>query len=536
VPLPDQSRRAFIGLLSAAAGSLVPGAEALAATKRTTTKKRTTTTRPPTTRPTATTVAGGSATAPQGTLRFGAGWPFTSWDPHDGLRSGTAPIIYWRPVFDTLFTRDEKFAIKPGLATKWTFTEKQLAMTLRTGVVFSDGTPFTAEACGANIRHMLLDPRAAGIKAKVADVRVEADRVVIATSEPIPDLVRQLASQRGMMVQPSQLTGNGQVQPIGTGPYLFDQRASIPGQKLVYTLNPKHWNAANQQAEKIEMTVLADPGARVNALLSGQVDVTYFDNALANQAIKAGIKSATTLGSQYALLIFDRGGRLVPALAKPEVRLAIGWAIDRTAFAATTLPGIGQPALQPFRKGEPGYDPQLENVFGFDRAYAKQLLTRAGYPDGFTMDIPSALPFQQPIEVLAANLKEIGINLRIQSLDISQYGPRGTSGQFPALFVPVLGSAAYDLAFAMVDQRGGLNPNRISDAKLNELFTSLERAFDDEKDRYLGVRLLAAMMESGVFIPLANADKHAFYREGVTGVAWNVDEPGVNPIGIRPPK
>jgi peptide/nickel transport system substrate-binding protein len=445
--------------------------------------------------------------------------------------------VYWRPIYDTLFTRDEKFAIKPGLVTQWTFTERALSMTLRSGVVFSDGTPLNAEAVVANMRHMLQDPRAAGIRVKVSDVKAEgADRVVIATSEPIPDLVRQLASQRGMIIHPGQLEGNRQIEPIGSGPYVFDQRASIPGQKLVYTLNTKHWNPANQAAERIEMTVLADPGARVNALLSGQVDVTYFDNALANQAIRAGIKSATTLGSQYALLIFDRQGRLVPALAKPEVRLAIGWAVDRTAFANATLPGIGQPALQPFRKGDPGYNAELDSVFGFDREYARQLLARAGFPNGFTMEIPSALPFQQPIEVLAANLREIGINLRIQSLDISQYGPRGTSGQFPVLFVPVLGSAVYDVAFAMVDQRGGLNPNRIADQKLNELFSSLERAFDDEKDRYLGTRMLRSMMESGLFIPLANADKHAFFRDGVSNVVWNVDEPGVNPIGIRPPK
>jgi peptide/nickel transport system substrate-binding protein len=533
----DHSRRKFLGLVGTTFATVALPGVAEAATKPTTkrkpTTKKPTTTTPVTTSPPASTAGVGS---PQGTLKFGAGWPFTSWDPHDGLRSGTAPIVYWRPVYDTLFTMDSKFDFKPGLATAWTFNEKGLSMTLRTDVMFSDGTPFNAESVVANIRHMLLDPRAALLKLAISDFKAEAaNKVRISTSAPLPNLMAQLASQRGMMILPSLLEGNKPIDaPIGTGPYVFDPKSSIPGQKIVYALNAKHWNKSNQQAEKIEMSVLADPGARVNALLSGQVDVTYFDNALANQAIKAGIKSATTLGSQYALIVLDRGGKIVPALANKDVRVALGWAVDRTAFANATLPGIGQPALQAFRKGEKGYDPELDRVFGFDRDYARQLLARAGFPNGFTFEIPSALPFQQPIEILAAQWREIGVNARLVPLDISQYGPRGTSGAFPVLFVPVLGATPYDVVAPVADPRGGLNPQRVADTKVIEPFESLERAFDAEKDRFLGVRAQKAAMEAGLYIPYATADKHAFYRDGVSGVVWNVDEPGVNPIGIKP--
>jgi peptide/nickel transport system substrate-binding protein len=543
----DYSRRAFLSLvLGVTATAVIPATAATAQAVKTTRKKTTTkatTKKTPTTKATTpsvvtpSTVAAVGASGALGTLKFGAGWPFTTWDPHDALRSGTAPIVYWRPVYDTLFTYDSNFDIQPGLATKWDFTEKGLTMTLRQGVKFSDGSPFNADAVVANFRHMLADPRSGGIKAKVIDFKADgADTVRITTSGPIPDLVRQLASQRGMMIQPLQLEGNKQIEPIGTGPYLFDAKASTPGQKLVYVLNPNYWNKAAQAAEKIEMTVLADPGARVNALLTGQVDVTYFDNALANQAIKAGIKSTTTLGSQYTVLIFDRAGSLVPALANRDVRLALGWAIDRSAFANATLPGIGSPALQSFRKGDKGYDAELDRILGFDRDYARQLLAKAGFANGFSLEIPSALPFQQPIEILVAQWKEIGVNAKIVPLDISQYGGRGTSGAFPLLFVPVMGATPYDVCNPLVDPRGGLNPFRIADPTVLQPFEQLERAFDNEKDRYLGTKAMKAAIENGLLIPLANADKHAFYRNGATGVVWNVDEPGVNSIGIRPGK
>jgi peptide/nickel transport system substrate-binding protein len=537
----DHSRRSFLGLVGITAAALAVPGVAEAATKTTKKKpaaKKPTTKKPTTTKPTTTSPpsATSAAGAPQGTLKFGAGWPFTSWDAHDGLRSGTAPIVYWRPVYDTLFALDAKFDFKPALATSWVFNEKGLSITLRNDVVFSDGTPFTAESVVANIRHMLLDPRAALLKLAISDYKAEgSDKVVISTSAPLPNLMAQLASQRGMMMLPSLLEGNKPIDtPIGTGPYVLDSKNSIPGQKLVYALNPKHWNRANQQAEKIEMSVLPDPGARVNALLSGQVDVTYFDNALANQAIKAGIKSATTLGSQYAVIVLDRGGRIVPALGNKDVRVALGWAVDRTAFANATLPGIGQAAAQAFRKGEKGYDPELDRIFGFDRDYARQLLARAGFPNGFSFEIPSALPFQQPIEILAAQWREIGVTAKLVPLDISQYGPRGTSGAFPVLFVPVLGATPYDVVAPVADPRGGLNPQRVADGKVVEAFESLERAFDAEKDRYLGVRAQKAAMEAGLYIPFATADKHAFYRDGVSDVVWNVDEPGVNPVGIKP--
>ncbi len=532
------SRRAVLGIFgSAVVGTMAFPSAVSAATKTTkrkaTTKKAASTTAPATAKPAATAPA---STGPKGTLKVGGGWVFLTWNPHDGLRAGTGPIIYWRPVFDTLFTQDEALRIKPGLATRWTFTENNLSLTLRDGVTFSDGSPLNADAVVANLKQMLKDPRAIGIAQKITNVTsTGALQVRIDTSAPVPELLRQLASQRGMMIAPSVL-GTPKVNdtPIGTGPYVYDAGASVPGQKLVYKLNDKYWNKAAQTAEKLEISILPDPGARLNALLSGQIDVTYFDNALSNQAIKAGFKSAARTGAQYSIFIFDRRGSIVPALGNRDVREALSWAVDRQAFAAATLPGIGRPAVQPFLPGEDGYDQRLESAYGFDRDRARSLLAKGGYPDGFSFDLPVTLPFQQPIEILVAAWREIGVRVRLVPVDISEYGPRGTSGQFPMLFVPIVGSNPYDGVAALIDPRGGLNPNRLSEPKALEALDSLARAFDEAKDGFLGARAIKEAMDAGVFYTFAIGQKHAFYKEGISGVTWNVDEPGVNPIGISP--
>jgi peptide/nickel transport system substrate-binding protein len=537
------SRRAALGIFGTAVigtmafPSAVRAATKTAKQKATTTTKKPTSTALPTTTAAPTTVKAAAPTAgPKGTLKVGGGWVFVTWNPHDGLRAGTGPIIYWRPVFDTLFTQDEALRIKPGLATKWTFNEDGLSMTIREGVAFSDGSPLTADVVVANIKQMLKDPRAGGIAQKVSNVTSPGPlQVRIETNAPVPELLRQLASQRGMMVA-SSLLGTSKVNdtPIGTGPYVYDAGASVPGQKLVYKLNEKYWNKAAQTAQKLEISILPDPGARLNALLSGQIDVTYFDNALSNQAIKAGLKSASRTGAQYSIFIFDRRGSIVPALGNRDVREALSWAVDRQAFAAATLPGIGRPAVQPFLPGEDGYDQRLDSAYGFDREWARSLLAKGGYPDGFSFDLPVALPFQQPIEILVAAWREIGVRVRLVPVDISEYGPRGTSGQFPVLFVPVIGSNPYDGVNALIDVRGGLNPNRLSEPKALEALDNLARAFDETKDGFLGARAIKEAMDVGAFFTFAIGQKHAFYRDGVTGVKWNVDEPGVNPIGITP--
>jgi peptide/nickel transport system substrate-binding protein len=542
------SRRVFLGLVggtaAAAATLAVPGAaQAVTNTKKKApAKKPTATTKPKTTNPATTAPqapaasANSPAAAPKGTLKIGGGWVFITWNAHDAIRTGTGPIIYWRPVYDTLFNLDSKYKVTPGLVTKSTFDEKGLSMTLRDGVVFSDGSPLNAEAVVANLKDMLKDPRALGLAASIKAITAEGtNQVRIETSAPVPNLQRDLASQRGMIIHPS-LLGNPKINdgPIGSGPYVFDGGSSIPGQKLVYKINPKHWNPAAQTAEKIEISILPDQGARLNALLSGQIDVTYFDNALSNQATKAGFKSVATTGAQYGIMIFDRRGEVVPALASSEVRQALGWAVDRAAFANATLPGIGQPATQPYLPNQNGYEPTLDSYYGFDRDRAKQLLAKGGFPDGFSFDIPVTAPFQQPIEILAASWREIGVRARLVPLDISEYGPKGTSGQFPILFVPVFGRFVYDAAAAILDARGGLNPKRLSEPAASSSLNNLERAFDDEKDRYLGARVMKDLTETGAYICYAIGNKLALYKDGVAGVEWNVDEPGINPIGIKP--
>jgi peptide/nickel transport system substrate-binding protein len=536
----------MLGIFGGAAAALVFPSAVSAAAKTAVKSKTTKTTKKPAstastaataaTTPAPTTAKATTSSTPKGVLKIGGGWVFLTWNAHDNLRTGTGPIIYWRPVFDTLFTSDEKLKIKPGLATQWTFNDKGLSMTLRDGVTFSDGLPLTADVVVANIKQMLKDPRAAQLALNISNVSSPGPmQVRIDTSGPLPQLQRQLASQRGMILHPSVLgTPKANDTPIGTGPYVFDAGASVPGQKLVYKINEKHWNPAAQTAERIEISILPDPGARLNALLSGQIDVTYFDNALSNQAIKAGFKSAATTGAQYSILFFDRRGSLVPALGNRDVREALSWAVDRQAFAAATLPGIGKGAVQPFLPGEDGYDQQLENDYGFDLSRARALLAKGGYPNGFSFDLPVTLPFHQPIELLVAAWREIGVRVRLVPLDISEYGPKGTSGQFPALFVPLLGTNPYDAVAAVVDVRGGLNPNKLPEPKALEAFDSLERAFDEAKDGYLGAKAISEAMAAGMFFTFGIGQKHAFYKDGVSNVAWNVDEPGLNPVGIKP--
>jgi peptide/nickel transport system substrate-binding protein len=533
----DYTRRKMLGLLGAAtAAGVTAGVSAPASAASRTTRRPSTTKRPTTTRPAATVAPQPSGAAPTGTLKIGGGWVFLTWNAHDLLRVGTGPIIYWRPVYDTLLNMDANFQIRPGLATKWTHDEKGLTMTLRSDVSFTDGTPLTPKVVVDNLNNIFKDPRTAQIRAMISSIEtVGNDRVRVSTNSPVPNLAREFATSRGMMIAPAVL-GSPKLAdgPVGSGPYIFDAGASVPGQRLSYRLNPKYWNPAAQTVEKLEISVLADPGARLNALLSGQVDVTYFDNALSGQAIKAGFKSAATPGSQYSVFIFDRKGETHPAFASKDVRQALGFAIDRAAFAAATLPGIGRPTVQPFEQGQGGYDKSLDTLYDFDRARARQLLARAGYPDGFSFDMPITQAFQQPIEVLAQQWREIGVRVRLVPLDISQYGPQGTSGKFPVLFVPIVGRFVYDSMLSLLSPRGSLNPLRITDGAAVAALDELERAFDEDKVAFLGARCVRIAMENAVFHTFAIGDKHAFYKDGVTGVVWNVDEPGINPIGIKP--
>ncbi len=369
-----------------------------------------------------------SQEGPSGTLVYGANGDFSSFDPHGG--SLEVDLIYLRPVFDTLLEQEVAGGdLTPGLATEWEVVdESQVRLTLREGVTFTDGTPLDADA----VKTALERPTSGSTDTVWTPMTVEVidDRTVVVTPETWSEtFINNLSNRQGMVTSPA--TTDFDRAPIGSGPWIYDEGASDAPLEFTYTLNEDYWDPDKQGVERIEMRALADASARVNALVSGEIDIALLDAASVPLAEGQGYELIERATSTYSISVRDRAGDKVEALADPRVRRAMSLAIDREAFNDNILFGIGSPAVQNAVEGQPGFSEALEGDLSYDPEQAKELLAEAGYADGFSFEASSIQLWQTRLEAVAGFWAEIGIDMKLSVLDPSGIGNYATSKDEP---------------------------------------------------------------------------------------------------------
>jgi peptide/nickel transport system substrate-binding protein len=334
--------------------------------------------------------------------------------------------LWMMPIYDRL-TDITAGAPKPMLATGWTVAADDLSIEfkLRSGVTFSDGTAFDADAVKQNLDRDTTDPKST-IKSSLSSVKsvtvVDPTTVKIETKTPTAALLpTTLGFYAGMMVSPKAFADpNLGKKGSGTGPFKVDSNS---GGTISYSKYDGYYNPSAQKVSKIIASTLADDQTRLNALLSGSVDSAYvvFDQV---DQLKQGGYTVDSLPSPGSYLVPINMGQ--SALGNVKVRQAMNYAIDRKSAVEGGFGGGCDPSSvllsDTFWGKQDGTDP-----YPFDVQKAKQLMTEAGYPNGFTLtmnviNIPSWANFGA---VIQSDLAKIGITVKLNvsggSDIISQY-------------------------------------------------------------------------------------------------------------------
>ncbi|EDY46664.1 ABC transporter substrate-binding protein [Streptomyces sp. SPB074] len=311
------------------------------------------------------------------------------------------------------------------VATKWEYdkTRTRLALTLRDGVKFSGGAPFDGAAVMANMKRFR---KGGGGSAKtlaaLRRVTVEdPTHVTLILSAPDPALLFQLSDAAGLMADPAEFAGSSlTTTPAGTGPYELDKTRTAVGNKYVYPRKTGYWGA-KLPFETLAISAFDNETAVVNGLKTGQIDTAVLQDTNQQAAIASGIrlkKTDYTFDFQ-GLLLFDRAGALTPALAKPQVRQAINYDLDRETMLDKLRRGRGELTSQIYGPGTKAYDKALDTYYDHDPAKARKLLAEAGYAKGFTLRLPraAALVSDALASSIATDLKAVGITVRWDLLD-----------------------------------------------------------------------------------------------------------------------
>src|SRR5690606_29999004 len=200
----------------------------------------------------------------------GLGNPFTG--------RSTPSIFVWDAIFEPMVRIDAEGAPAAVLAESWQPVEPmRWRFTLRDGITFSNGAPFDADAVVTTFEYLLSEEgRATPVGSEMAGIaaveKVDDRTVDIVTDQPDPVLPSKLAL--AYIVEPGQWQELGPEgfaeRPAGTGPFAVE--AWNPGE-AVLVANPNAWHAP--QIERLRVVDLPERPARLQALLSGQIDVAF---------------------------------------------------------------------------------------------------------------------------------------------------------------------------------------------------------------------------------------------------------------------
>ncbi len=374
-----------------------------------------------------------AAAEPTGVFKYAEQVKLITMDPQQQSGSG---VPYLRPVYESLFEKAPDGKNAPLLATGYEIDGLNVTITLRQGVTFSNGEPFNAQVAADNINRGVKLAVIEGLKTVESAEVVDEHTFRIKLKEADPAIIDSLCFTGGMMLAPAAMADPAiDRNPIGTGPYVHSKDASREGEVQVYTPNPTYWDKDKIGLARYEVWEIPDDTARLNALKTGQIDA---GNWLANpqSAIierSPGLKLIrNTGGLNYHVIISDRDGTMVPAFADLNVRLAMAHAIDRTAFGKAILFGLADNSYQPYAKGNWAYDPDLEGVYAYDLAKAKEYMAKSAFPDGFTFDMPSIPIYQSRLEALAGFFSEIGVTMNIAPVEPGTLARRSRTTDFAA--------------------------------------------------------------------------------------------------------
>jgi peptide/nickel transport system substrate-binding protein len=339
-------------------------------------------------------------------------------------------------IYDSLVEFDRNVKIQPRLAESWRQVDDlTLEFKLRKGVKWHDGTDFTAEDVKFNNDRIAesfakeTDPvkrlkrSSTWTLLKEAKV-IDANTVQLITKEPAPTLLARLTGEH--IISKKFVTEKGNefvgVNAMGTGPYKF-----VEWKKAQYVdveANDGWFNGA-PKVKKIRFRPIADAQTRVAALQAGEVDIiTDVTPEVAKQLETARTTVSSIPGGRTIFIILNTlDDTPVPALKDKRVRQALNYAVDRDAILQSILLGNGAKVPGPINKYYFAYE-ELP-MYNYDPAKAKQLLTEAGYPNGFeiALNVPNNryLKDKEMGEAVAEYWKNIGVKVTFTNEPFATY-------------------------------------------------------------------------------------------------------------------
>ena len=319
------------------------------------------------------------------------------------------------------------------LAESWTVSPDNLVYTfkLRTGVKFHSGNPLTAADVVYSFQRAVTLNKSPGFillqfgltKENVLEKvqATDASTVVVTVSKPFaPTFFLNCLTSGVAAIVDSKLVqanvkdgdfGNEWLKLNSAGSGAYSVRAYRPNEQYGLEANAG-WYKGSPKNKRVIVRHVPEPASQRLLLEKGDIDIARNLSKDQLSAIKSNADLGTVQGDKGYILYLGLNTKN-PNFAKPEVREAMKWLVDYNSIERNILEGTYKPHQAFLPKGFLGAID--DKPYKFDPAKAKELLAKAGLPNGFavTMDVRNTSPITEIAEAIQANLAQAGIKLEL---------------------------------------------------------------------------------------------------------------------------
>lgn len=449
----------------------------------------------PTTAPVAQPAAGATAAAApapaastKDTIVIAQGTDAISLDPAKHTTYPTQNVL-WH-IYEPLVMMDAQGRYIPGLATEWkTLNDTTWQFKLRQGVKFQNGDPLTADDVKFSLERVMNPDTKSPTRGNLAAVDrievVDPSTVNVVTKGPYPVLLYQLSENNfGSMIVPSKyVQQNGAdilaTKPIGTGPYRFvSQRKD---ERIDLEANPDYWGGA-PPIKKVVFRPIPETSTRLAELRSGGVDLVVNVPPEQVQSLDTATTKVDVVPSNFVMFVAINTLQEGP-LQKQEVRQALNYAVDVDAIIRTVMGGTAQRVAVSLPKDAFGAPKELQ-PYPYDPAKAKQLLTQAGYPNGFSVPILSRsgryLKDKEIVESVAGYLQKVGVNVELKFVEPGVWSQISDRKGRDGLFYPGWSGSDAELFWSPIFTSGQIQ-SYVTDKELDDILAAGRTTLDPQK-------------------------------------------------------
>ncbi|EYD76212.1 extracellular solute-binding protein, family 5 [Rubellimicrobium mesophilum DSM 19309] len=429
-------------------------------------------------------------------------------------------------IFSKLIDMDPDGNFVPDLATAWEQTDPTTwTFTLVEGARFHNGEPFTS----ADVKYSfdrILDPATAsayaGLYGQVASVETPDPRTVaFKLKSAFGPFLTNLAANGHIVNKTAIETGDPARSPVGTGPFAFVEW--VQGDHITLKKNPDYFKPGLPHLDSVTFRFMPVDQSRIEALSAGELD--WVD------AIPLQLVPSLSQDPRFAYVTSPVAGipdflamntRVAP-FDDPRVRQAVALAVDREAIRRVAYLGTGEPGLIEVPTGSQWYDETGVFAATRDVEKAKALLAEAGHGDGLSFEYLGLTQYPELLktgQVVRELLKEVGIDMAIQAVEVSVWFDAFSSGNYQITSAYQERTIDPDNFYSLVIKSGGpVNTTGYSNPEVDALIDQAAASSDMEERKALYAKIRGIVTQDAPLVFVHYETLNYLMNGNVTGSA-----------------